>query len=69
MKNKTWYGTTAWIAHETFESETPINRWIAFKILLRGTIKTRWQVPINKKRKGLYIKGKKIKNNIYIKEL
>jgi len=52
--------TSAWYHNDTYCAEVQTSRWILFKALVRGVMSICWQVPYNKKRKGLYIKGKKL---------
>lgn len=56
--NKVIYGT--WKAYDTYEKTMPIDRWVAFTALLKGKIKVRYQLPHDSKRKGIYLKGKKV---------
>ena len=61
--------TAAWLRHDTYELTIPVrSRWKAFKNLIKGCVKIRWQVPYNAKRKGIYIKGNKVDFGIIVQE-
>lgn len=57
-ENIVWTGTIE--RHDTYELEAKVPRWILLKQLIRGTSKLQWRVPASKKRKGLYLKGKNL---------
>jgi len=52
--------TGTWERHDRYEHEMKTSRWIILKMLIRGTMKLRWWVPVSQKRKGLYLKGKEM---------
>ena len=61
MKNKFIKSASiTWSTHDTYEYILKPSRWMLLKWLLRGSAKLKWTIPHNKKRKGLYIKGKKL---------
>ena len=59
MKNIS-YSTANWLAYYTYEYELPISKWNALKSFVRGTSKIRYKLPYNSKRKGIYIKGRRL---------
>ena len=61
--NLVFYGTTFWVRHDTYECILEPSRWILFKWLLRGKAKLRWQVPCDRKRKSVCLKGKLTKRS------
>jgi len=57
--------TTSYMAVDTYEAEIPIKNRLEWflsipRALIKGTVKLEWKVPQDAKRKGVYIKGKKV---------
>lgn len=71
MKNnkvKTWTGTSTWLRQDKYVYEEKVNRWILLKWLIRGSFKLQWQIPYDKKNKGLYLKKmEEIEQKAFIK--
>ena len=60
MTNKTINGTSTLQSHDTYGHKTKISRVHALAAFVTGKVNIKWQVPTTKKRKGLYITGRKV---------
>ena len=59
-RNKVLTGITTWERWDRYEAIIPCkNRLLtAWRALIKGNVKIKWEVPSSKKHKGFYLKGK-----------
>ena len=55
------YGETRWVKSNVYEYEIKTSRLLILKMLFRGTIKLKWNIPVNFHDKRLKIEGKLVK--------
>ena len=52
--------TATWKKHDTYVKILTTSRWEILKSLIRGRAGIQWERPYDAKRKGIYVKGKKL---------
>ena len=58
---KTQNATAEWVKHDTYEVKKKMPRINAILCFIRGEFRLQWDIPTTKKRKGLYLTGRKVK--------